>query len=276
MANNWLVRDANGNLVTLVSTNVSGTIQLMSHSIVDQTNTYVMPTGDAAARSLYVIPSDGTHAATIKAASTLAQLTDTSLVVQPLQATDGTHTEPIGDAYARASFVSLAAEAVKAGATAAANSVLQGAEFLAYGSLLALTTGQQGPLQCDVTGTLKTGVVPLGTPVYNGSGASGGATAAVATLAAVAAKMTYLDGFDIDGLGATAGSAIAVTIVGLLGGTLTLEVGIPAGVTTPFAYSKRFNPPLQASGTNVAIVVTAPSFGSGNTQSSCTAYGRYL
>jgi hypothetical protein len=119
------------------------------------------------------------------------------------------------------------------------------------------------------------GVVCPGTPIYGGA-ASGGAAPAVATLVIPAAKMGYIDGFDLDGLGATAGSAIAVTIAGLLGGTLTFQVGIPAGVTVPFSLSRRFNPPLQASAVATNIVVTAPSFGAGNTQSSCNAYGHYF
>ncbi len=238
--------------------------------------TQSLPTGDAAARTIYVTPNDGTNAITVKAASTQLALTDTSLVVAPLQTTDGTHTTPIGDASARAIFMSLGSEAAKAGATAAAQCLLQGGEFLAAASLLALTTGQQGPLQCDPAGTLKVGSAVLGTPIYAGSGASGGAAAANTTLTITAGKMGFLDGFDIDGLGATSGAAIAVTVVGLLGGTLTFEVGIPAGATVPFSYSKRFNPPLQASGTGVNIVLNVPSFGSGNTQSSSCAYGHML
>jgi hypothetical protein len=95
-------------------------------------------------------------------------------------------------------------------------------------------------------------------------------------LAGVAAKMMFLDGFDVDGLGATAGSAVSVTITGLLGGTLTFLMGVPAGVTTPFAYSKRFNPPLQASAVNTSIAVVVASFGSGNTASTVNAYGHSL
>lgn len=119
---------------------------------------------------------------------------------------------------------------------------------------------------------LAVGVVPFGTPVY------GTVSAAAATMsagvAAVSAKTSYLDGFDLDGLGATAGSAIAVTIAGVLGGTLTLNIGITAGISTPVQVSKRFNPALKGSTTNAAIVVTVPSYGSGNTSASLNTYGR--
>ncbi len=277
MANNGLiVRDQNGNAVTLASTDVGSSVQAMRHQICDATAAHFLPSADAVARSLFAAIGDGTTTVTVKAASTLAQITDTSLVVQPLQATDGTHTEPIGDAYARAMFVSLGAEAVKAGATAAANCVLQGAEFLANASLLALTTGQQGPLQCDPSGTLKVGSAVLGTPVY-GSASSGGAAAASVTLTIPSAKMGFLDFIDVDGLGATTGAVANLTITGALGGTLTYNIGIAAGVTTPIAPVRlRFNPPIQASATNTNLVCAIASFGTGNTQSSLVAGGHYV
>ncbi len=253
MADNGLiVRDSNGNPVTLNSKDVGAGVQAMKHLI-----------------------TDGTNLCTVKAATVIAAIsTDTALVVAPLPTSNGTQTMPVGDAFARAIFVSQGAEAVKAGATAAANSVLQGGQFLANASLLALTTGQQGPLQCDPAGTLKVGSAVLGVPIYNGANA--GATQNVATLTIPSAKMGFLDGFDLDGLGATAGSAVAVTVVGLLGGTLTFQVGIPAGATVPYHQSFRFNPPLQASATNTNIVVTAPSYGTGNTAASINAYGHYV
>jgi hypothetical protein len=43
--------------------------------------TQSMPTGDAAARTIFVKPNDGTNAITVKAASTAAAATDTALVV---------------------------------------------------------------------------------------------------------------------------------------------------------------------------------------------------
>jgi hypothetical protein len=136
----------------------------------------------------------------------------------------------------------------------------------------------------DGTNTLPTGdavgravlvgVVPNGTPIY--ATVSAGATQNVATLVIPSAKTGYLDGFDLDGLGATSGSAINVTVGGILGGTLTFAVGIPAGATVPFHQSFRFNPPLKASAANTNIVVTVPSYGTGNTAASVNAFGRYF
>ncbi len=163
-----------------------------------------------------------------------------------------------------------------AAGTAGTKSDLIGGVFTAWASLPAGTTTQQVGAQCDPSGTLKVGSAVLGTPIYT-SVDSGGAAAANGTLTIPAAKMGFLDGFDVDGLGATTGASIAVTVVGILGGTLTYRMPITAGATTPNAiFSKRFNPPLQASATNTNIVVNVPSFGSGNTASSNNVYGHYV
>jgi hypothetical protein len=197
--------------------------------------------------------------ATVKPASTAAVATDTSLVVA---VNPNTSVVTNGDGPVT-------------GGAVASKSLLQGAQFNAYASLPALTTTQQGALQSDLTGNLKVSVAPMGTPVY-GSTSSGGAGAANVTLASASGKMLYLDGFDLDGLGATAGSAISVTVTGILGGTLTFTVGIPAGATVPYHQSWRFNPPLQANAVNTNIVVNVPSFGSGNTASSCNAFAHLI
>jgi hypothetical protein len=119
------------------------------------------------------------------------------------------------------------------------------------------------------------------TPVGFSSG-NVAAAAANAALPAVAGKTTYIEGFDITGLGATAASEIAVTVTGLQTqtGTLTFNINIPAGVTAQVnasspngGYSFRFPTPLPASAVNTVITVNVPSFGSGNTNACTTAYG---
>ncbi len=220
---------------------------------------HAMPSGDAAAREIFVGLADGTTGpAAIKAASTAAGATDKALVVS---------VSPNSPAATNA-------DGSVTGGAVASKSLLGGVQFNAYGSLPALTTTQQGALQADPTGTLKTGISPLGTPIY--ATGNGAAQANNVTLTIPAAKMGYLDGFDIDGTGATAGSAVAVTITGLLGGTLTFQVGIPAGATVPVQISKRFSPPLQASAVATNIVVNVPSFGTGNLAASTNAYGHYI
>lgn len=197
--------------------------------------------------------------ASVKAASTATTATDKALVV-------GIHPS---------SPVTTNADGTPAGGALATKCLLIGGQFLAYGSLPALTTGQGASLQTDIPGNLKVAVAPLGTPIYAGA-SSGGAGAANATLTIPSGKMGYLDGFDLDGCGATAGSAISVTVTGLLGGTLTFTVGIPAGATVPYHQSFRFNPPLRAAAVNTNIVVNVPSYGSGNTASTTNAYGHYV
>ncbi len=269
-----------------------------------------IPSGDTAAHGIYTVLTDHTRACTIKASATLAATTDTGLVVRPLAASDGTHSTPIGDAAARtiyvttndgtnavtvkaASTVSVATDtalvvSVRAGdpvtttadaavtaGTAPSKALGTAVQFLAWGSLPACTTAQTVMIQGDAAGTQKVGLAPLGVPIYAGSG-SVSAAAATATLTIPSAKMGFLDGFDIDGLGATSGAAVALTITGALGGTLTYAFGVPAGATVPVRASYRFNPPLQASATNTNIVVSVASFGTGNTAASMTAYGHYV
>jgi hypothetical protein len=107
--------------------------------------------------------------------------------------------------------------------------------------------------------------------------ASGAAQSNAASLAAAAGKMTFIEGFDITGGGATAASVIEVTVTGVAAGTLKYELNILAGATGPMnaqgGFSLRFPEPLPATGVNTAIVVTAPSFGAGNTNASVVAYG---
>lgn len=132
------------------------------------------------------------------------------------------------------------------------------------------------PLLVDpVTGALLTASVASGTRVYT-SGSSGNVAnaAAVATLAAAAGLTTYISGFTVTGLGATAAGVVALTVAGLQGGTLTYNVPVPAGATvglTPL--SVVFNPPLPASAVNTAIVVTLPALGAGNTNAAVVATG---
>lgn len=97
---------------------------------------------------------------------------------------------------------------------------------------------------------------------------------AVATIAAVAGKTNYIDGFDVTGAGATAGGVGAVTVTGLAAGTLTYNLVVPTGATTSIIpLQVRFNKPLPASAAGVAIVVTAGAFGAGNTSSATVSYG---
>lgn len=115
---------------------------------------------------------------------------------------------------------------------------------------------------------------PTGATQVAASSGNVAAASAVATLPAVAGKTNYLSGVQIMGAGATAASVVQATITGLLGGTLTIPVAVPAGANVgvqPIALS--FYPPLPASAPNTAITVTVPSLGAGNTNAVANAQG---
>lgn len=143
-------------------------------------------------------------------------------------------------------------------------------------------TGSQGQQIAEVLTKPggATGVAPgtgLGTtPVELEVGATVAAAANNQTLVAAAGKRTYITGFRLDGLGATAGSIITVTVTGLAV-TLTYLFSVPAGAavaTTPLAIN--FPRPIPASADNTAIVVNVASYGVGNTQAIAMAYGFQL
>jgi hypothetical protein len=113
-------------------------------------------------------------------------------------------------------------------------------------------------------------------PIHADSGLVA-ASAAIATLPAVNDRLLFLTGFEITAAGATAGSAVEVTVVGVLGGTLSYVYTFPTGAVVPAPpLICNFNPPIPASGKNVAIVVTLPAAGAGNTAAAAVAHGYYL
>jgi len=142
------------------------------------------------------------------------------------------------------------------------------------------TDGDYASLSVDSVGRLRVlddsvaGYPSGATPTTDASGVVSDA-AAVATLAAGGAGVTtYITGLIITGAGATAASVVDVTIAGVIDGTITLPVVIPAGVTTAITpLELTFPAPIPASAANTAIVVTAPAFGSGNTDAAAAAFG---
>ena len=147
------------------------------------------------------------------------------------------------------------------------------------------TSDQSGPYSFDGTNTTLVTSAPVvgaanypagATPVQGFSGNVANASA-VATLPGVAAKTTYITGFEITGGGATVGSLVSATLAGVLGGTVTYTIGAVTGaaVSNP-ALVVSFNPPLPASALNTAIVLTVPALGAGNTNSTVSAKGFQL
>ena len=100
------------------------------------------------------------------------------------------------------------------------------------------------------------------------------ASATTATLTCPTGKTAYINGFIINGLGATSGSVIAVTVTGIQGGTQTYQYSVPTGATaiSP-AFQVNFPMPVPGSAVSTNIVVNVPSFGLGNTNANVTAYG---
>lgn len=128
----------------------------------------------------------------------------------------------------------------------------------------------------DAGGNLSLSALPAGTPISAASGNVANASA-VATLAGVAGKTTYITGFEATSSGATVGLPVTVTVTGLLSGTLSYTFAFVPGVllaSTPLTIE--FPQPLPASATNTAIVVTLPAGGAGNTNATVTAHGFQL
>ena len=111
------------------------------------------------------------------------------------------------------------------------------------------------------------------TPVAKSSGNVAAGTAAAA-LAAVAGKTNYITGFTVSGSGATAALVVTVTIVGILGGTLSYTYTAVAGATlSNQVLDVTFPFPIPASAANTAITVSCPTLGAGNTNNTVNVYG---
>lgn len=116
---------------------------------------------------------------------------------------------------------------------------------------------------------------PLGaTPITAASGNVANANA-VATLAAVGGRTTYILGCVVSASGVTTAVVFNGTIAGVITGTLTFSYAAIAGVLLqgptliiPFGL-----PGIPASAVNTAIVVTLPALGSGNTNAAVFAWG---
>lgn len=116
----------------------------------------------------------------------------------------------------------------------------------------------------------------LATPVAAYSGTLAAAIGTV-TLPGVAGKTLYLTGVLITSSGATSGLAVAPTITGLLGGTMTLAHVFPAGVLVQSVPTQLcFNPGIPAAGPGVSIVGVLPSSGSGGTNATINLFGYYI
>lgn len=118
-------------------------------------------------------------------------------------------------------------------------------------------------------------VFPYGTNQTPLAGsATGAASAATVTFAGVAGKTNYITGIQITGAGATAASVVVGQITGVIGGPLNFDIAVPAGAAIGIQpIVANFAPPLAATGVNVTVTATIPSFGAGNTNSAINMTG---
>lgn len=127
-----------------------------------------------------------------------------------------------------------------------------------------------GAAWVQVAGALQ----PSGATILSSSSGNVANATATATLAAAASQTTYISGLMISGAGATAAAVVTATVTGLVGGTMSITIPVPAGATVGIApIYLDFNPPLPASAANTAIVLSLPAFGAGNTNASVSAWG---
>jgi hypothetical protein len=129
-------------------------------------------------------------------------------------------------------------------------------------------------LQLAADGGLKLATVPAGATILTASSGNVANASAAATFPAVANVTNYVTGFTITGGGATAASLVIATLVGLLGGTASFDVAVPAGATlglTPLVVT--FPQPIPASAANTALVLTLPALGAGNTHAAVVMHG---
>lgn len=109
--------------------------------------------------------------------------------------------------------------------------------------------------------------------LVNSSGNKANASAA-ATLTPTSGKTVYLAGLICTASGATTGLDVSVTVTGLTGGTQTYTFTFPAGALVG-AYPLIIDFPINipATGPDVAVAVTLPAGGIGNTNAAVTAFG---
>lgn len=103
------------------------------------------------------------------------------------------------------------------------------------------------------------------------------AATATCTMPATSAKTTYITHFDITGSGATLGAAVTCTLTNTGSGTHSYTfIAIAGALLADQALSVSFNPALKASAQNTSPVLSCPSLGTGNTNTTINADGYQL
>lgn len=120
--------------------------------------------------------------------------------------------------------------------------------------------------------TQEAGPFPVGATPVNAFATASNNTASAA-IQGVVGKYAYVTGIDIVGTGATAGSVVTAQLQGLLGGTLSIPIGVPAGVTSSIVpISLRWKGLIGAT-VSGQIALSVPAFGTGNASVGVAIYG---
>ena len=112
------------------------------------------------------------------------------------------------------------------------------------------------------------------TAVISASSGNVAAATATATLPALPGRLNRLCTYQVTSAGSTAAAVVTGTITGVVGGTISFTYTTVAGATLanlPLAVI--FEPCLPATAVNTAIVLSLPSLGAGNTNTTVTAQG---
>jgi hypothetical protein len=121
------------------------------------------------------------------------------------------------------------------------------------------------------------GPYPFGATAITAASGNVAAATATATLAAVAGKTTYICGFVVTSTGSTAAAVVSPTVANTITGTLTFTYASVAGATAANAnLIVPMMPCVPASAVNTTIVVSVPSLGAGNTNTTVNAWGYQL
>lgn len=142
---------------------------------------------------------------------------------------------------------------------------------------------EAGPLTGAALGTVavsgslgSSSDYPAGAIPITGDSGNQANTAAVATLAGVAGKTTWITGFEVTGTGATGVLVVTVAVAGPAA-SLHYTYVFVAGVTTPNTpLIVEFPKPVPAAAVNTPITVTVPASGLGGTNSTAVAHGYQL
>jgi hypothetical protein len=94
---------------------------------------------------------------------------------------------------------------------------------------------------------------------------------------AVAGRLNWCTGFVITAGNATAAAAVAATLTGVLGGTLTFIYAVNAAAgDVPAALVVSFPTPIRGSAANTALALSLPALGAGNAAAAVSIFGYVL